>query len=100
LPFLDLMASSDVLLTKVGYGSFVEAAAHAIPLLYMDRPDWPETPFLAAWVAEHGNAAVIDEPLLFSSQLESVLTELWRQPRKTAIRADGAMQAARHLLAR
>jgi len=100
LPFLDLLASSDILLTKVGYGSFVEAAAHAVPVLYLDRPDWPETPYLAAWLAQHGNAAVIDEPALFSSRLETVLKDLWRQPRKPAIRADGAMQAARHLLAR
>ncbi len=100
LPFLDLLASSDVLLTKVGYGSFVEAAAHAVPVLYMDRPDWPETPYLAAWLAQHGNAAVIDEPALFSIQLETMLKELWRQPRKPAIQADGAMQAARHLMAR
>lgn len=100
LPFLDLLASSDVLLTKVGYGSFVEAAVHAVPVIYMDRPDWPETPYLAAWLEKHGNAAAIDEPVLFSSQIETVMAELWRQPRKAAIRADGAVQAARHLLAR
>jgi len=100
VPFLDLLASSDVLLTKVGYGSFVEAAAHAVPVLYLDRPDWPETPYLAAWLTEHGNAAAIDESLLFSGQLATVLTGLWRQPRKGAVRADGAAQAARHLLAR
>lgn len=99
LPFLDLLASSDVLLTKVGYGSFVEAAAHAVPILFLDRPDWPETPYLAAWLAEHGNAAAIDEGILFSCQIETVLTDLWCQPRKPAICADGAIQAARHLLA-
>jgi hypothetical protein len=99
LPFLDLLASSDLLVTKVGYGSFVEATAHAVPVLYLDRPDWPETPYLAAWLAKHGNAAVIEEAALFSGQLETVLTELWQQPRKTAPLADGAIQAARHLLA-
>jgi hypothetical protein len=61
LSFLDLLASCDVLITKVGYGSFVEAAAHAVPVLYLDRPDWPETPYLAAWLAEHGNALSLDE---------------------------------------
>jgi hypothetical protein len=100
LTFLDLLASSDVLLTKVGYGSFIEAAAHAVPVLYLDRPDWPETPYLADWLAQHGNAAAIDESILFSSRLVAVLAELWQAPRKPAIRADGAMQAARHLLAR
>lgn len=100
MPFLDLLASSDVLLTKVGYGSFVEATAHAVAVLYLDRPDWPETPYLAAWLAEHGTAAVLDEAALFSGRLAATLTELLQRPRKAAITADGAEQAARHLLAR
>ena len=100
MPFLDLLASSDVLITKVGYGSFVEAAAHAVPVLYIDRPDWPETPVLAAWLAHHGDAVGMTEADLFSSRLETLLTELCQQPRKPAICAEGAGQAARHLLAR
>jgi hypothetical protein len=100
MPFLDLLAASDALITKVGYGSFVEAAAHAVPVLYIDRPDWPETPVLAAWLAQHGNAVGMTESELFSSRCETLLAELWRQPRKPAIRAEGAEQAARHLLAR
>lgn len=100
LSFLDLLASSDVLVTKVGYGSFVEAAAHGIPVLYMDRPDWPETPFLATWLAEHANACRMMEADLFSSQFETLLEGPWRQPRKPSLRTEGAEQAARHLLAR
>lgn len=100
MPFLDLLASSDVLITKVGYGSFVEATAHGVPVLYLDRPDWPETPYLAAWLAEYGNAAAMCESDLFSSRLATILTDLWRRPAKPAIQADGAMQAARLLLAR
>jgi hypothetical protein len=100
LPFMDLLASSDALITKVGYGSFVEAAAHALPVLYLDRPDWPETPYLAEWLLQHGNAAGIDESILFSDRLAIALNALWRQPRKVAVNACGAEQAARHLLAR
>ena len=99
MPFLDLLASSDVLITKVGYGSFVEAAAHRVPVLYLDRPDWPETPYLANWLAEHGNATAVDEQRLFSDQLEKTLTELWQKPIKPAVRAEGAEQAARQLMA-
>ena len=99
LSFLDLLASCDVLITKVGYGSFVEATAHAVPVLYIDRPDWPETPYLTTWLCENGNAAVIEERDLFSPRLESQLREIWEQPSKPAIHADGAEQAARRLLA-
>ncbi len=100
MPFLDLLASSDVLITKVGYGSFVEATAHAVPVLYLDRPDWPETPWLAAWLAENGNAAAMAESDLFSGRLATLLAEIWLQPRKPATPADGATQAARLMLAR
>lgn len=100
LPFIDLLASCDLLITKVGYGSFVEAAAHAIPVLYLDRPDWPETPYLANWLLQRGNAEAIDERVLFSYLLVGVMRRLWQQARKPAIDADGAVAAARHLLTR
>jgi len=99
MPFLDLLASCDLLVTKVGYGSFVEAVVHARPVLYLDRPDWPETPYLAGWLQRHGNAMAIDEGLLFSEALGELMQTLWRQPRKPPTPADGAEAAARHLLA-
>jgi hypothetical protein len=99
VPFLDLLASCDLLVTKVGYGSFVEANAHALPVLYLDRPDWPETPYLAGWLRQHGNAIAIDETLLFCDALGELMQSLWRQPRKPATPTDGAETAARHLLA-
>ncbi len=92
--FLDLLASSDALITKVGYGSFVEATAHAVPVLYLDRTDWPETPYLAEWLLQHGTAAVIEEARLFSDRLGVALHALWQLPRKAAIEAGGAEQAA------
>jgi hypothetical protein len=100
LSFLDLLTSSDVLITKVGYGSFVEATVQAIPVLYLDRPDWPETPYLAAWLQQNGRALAIDETRLFSSQIADIMHSLWRQPHKSTPDADGAEQAAHHLLAR
>jgi len=44
MSFSDLLASSDALLCKPGYGSFVEAAGSGIPVLFVGRPDWPESP--------------------------------------------------------
>lgn len=80
MPFPDLLASSDALVTKVGYGSFVEAAGLGLPVLYVDRPDWPETPWLAPWLAQHTRAMSIDEGLLFSPQVGEALARLWQCP--------------------
>ncbi len=54
LPFPDLLASVDLLVTKTGYGLFAEAAAAGTPLLYRERPDWPEAPGLEAWIRSVG----------------------------------------------
>ncbi|MDP2834318.1 MAG: hypothetical protein Q8Q28_13685 [Pseudomonadota bacterium] len=98
LPFLDLLASCDALVTKVGYGSFVEAAAAGIPVLYIDRPDWPETPFLADWLLAHTRAAVIDEARLFDPEVGVLLATLLAAPRMPRVAVDGAAVAARRVL--
>ena len=98
MPFLDLLACCDTLITKVGYGSFVEAAVAGVPVLYIDRPDWPETPFLAGWLRDNGRAAAIGEAALFDPAIADRLAELWAQPARPAPAAPGAAVAARRLL--
>lgn len=98
LSFIDLVASADALVTKVGYGSFVEAAAASLPVLYIDRPDWPETPFLAAWLRDHGRAAAITESELFTPAIGDHLDQLWRLPPRPRVEPVGAAVAARRLL--
>lgn len=98
-PFMDLLASCDALVTKVGYGSFVEAVAHGIPLLYLDRPDWPETRVLAEWLHQNGVCTRLDEAGLFSSGIAAELEQLWSRPRKPPLEMNGAAEAARRILA-
>lgn len=94
IPFIDLLASCDALLTKVGYGSFVEAVAHGVPVLYLDRPDWPETPYLAAWLQEHGVGLGVTEETAFSTRAGDCLARLWESPRKPPPETNGAAEAA------
>lgn len=49
----EAIASCDAVVTKPGYGTFVEAACAGVPLLYRARPDWPETAGMAAWAARY-----------------------------------------------
>ena len=53
IPFLDLLASCDLLIGKPGYGSFVEATTMGKPILYVTRPDWPEESFLIQWLDQY-----------------------------------------------
>ena len=50
LSFIDLLASCDVLLTKPGYGMFVEAACNGVKMAFLPRDDWPESPYLTRWL--------------------------------------------------
>lgn len=98
LSFPDMLASSDALISKPGYGSFVEAGGLGLPVLYLDRPDWPETPWLHRWLAGHGRLARLDEPELFSSAVGVRLERLWREPAKGPAHVAGAPVVARRIL--
>jgi hypothetical protein len=96
--FIDLLASADALITKPGYGSFCEAACNGIPVLYLSRPDWPETPFLTAWLQRHNRCAQISRMQLLQGQVRPILEDLIHAPAPALPTVDGADQAA-HILA-
>lgn len=54
LRVLDLLASSDLVLTKCGYGTFVECAYYRVPCLFLSREDWPEASDLEFWMTSNG----------------------------------------------
>jgi hypothetical protein len=96
-PYMDLLASCDALVTKVGYGSFVEAVAHGTPVLYLDRPDWPESPALTEWLHEKGVCARLAETELFSPRVAEALERLLSSPRKPPLEMHGAAEAAHRI---
>ncbi len=93
MPFVDQLASCDALLTKSGYGLFVEAACHAKPVVYVDRPDWPEAPALNRWLEAHTHAASITADQLQTGMFQEVLTALLQKPPKSAVFPNGVSQA-------
>jgi hypothetical protein len=98
LVFQDLMASCDALITKVGYGSFVEAAGLALPVLFLDRPDWPETPWLVAWLKRHTRAMAINEEVLFSPAMGEELNRLLQAPKTKPADISGAPATGQRIL--
>ncbi len=95
--FTDLLASVDAVVTKPGYGTFVEAASGGIPILYLERDDWPETPHFAAWLAVNARAAVLTREQLTAGDCIDVLRGLWQTPPTPVASAGGAGEAARRL---
>ncbi|MGQ9686227.1 MAG: hypothetical protein ACUVT2_07990 [Thiobacillaceae bacterium] len=97
MPFGDLLASCDALVTKPGYGSFVEAALAGVPVLYLPRRDWPETPYLTDWLHRNADALEIDEEAWRLGRAEAALQRLWAQAPRQPVRADGASIVAQRL---
>ena len=52
--FIDLLASCDLVLTKPGYGTYVEAVLHQKPVMTWPRPDWLEAKALNQFLLDHG----------------------------------------------
>ena len=92
--FSDVLASSDVLVTKPGYGSFVEASLIGLPVLYQARPDWPESPALDLWLCSHTRAMAVDVESLLGEGLETQLRKLFSLNIPSLATVEGNQQAA------
>jgi len=78
LSFNDLMCSCDVVIGKPGYGTFAEAGVNGIPMLYLPRPDWPESANLQDWLSRHGRTLPISLNDMFQKdRLENQLRTLF-----------------------
>ena len=79
LNFTDLLASVDAVVTKPGYGTFVEAACNGIPVLYQRRDNWPEQDCLIEWLQQNARALEASPEDIRSGTLLPALTALWQQ---------------------
>lgn len=95
----EAIASVDAVVTKPGYGTFVEAACGGTPVLYRARPGWPETSGMAAWLSDHVPCVEIDTETFSAGVFENHLQSLVIAPqtlRKAA--PTGNAEAARLIL--
>ena len=98
--FSDLLASSDAMLCKPGYGSFVEAAGSGVPVIYVGRPDWPESPALIEWLQRHGLSREVSQDELKRGNIAEKLDEIWGASRPEPVAPTGAEQVAKRIAER
>lgn len=100
LSYIDLLASCNLVLTKTGYGTQTEAVINQIPALCVQRPDWPEEPYLSAWHQQQGEVVFIDWQAIQTGQfvepLTALLTTTWTKQR---VLPTGAQEAASYIQA-
>ena len=95
--FPELLAASDVLLTKPGYGSFVEAATAGVAVLSLPRRDWPEEPHLSDWLDTHGRLCWVERSDLTAGTFGPELEALLGAPRPPRVAPTGVAEAVAQL---
>lgn len=100
MDFGDLLASCDALLCKPGYGSFVEAACCGVPVIYVGRPDWPESPALIEWLKHHGTCREVSNETLECGDIAETLQALWTEKKPEPVRPAGIIEVSDYLAGR
>lgn len=95
LPFAELLPTVDAVLTKPGYGTFAEAACSGVPVLYLQRPDWPEAVWLENWLHQNNRAVRIGPAQAARGDLAASLDTLLQMPVPPRPPATGVAQALR-----
>jgi hypothetical protein len=102
--FLQLLSCCDLILTKPGYGTYCEIAAidkyQKVRVISLERPNWPETPFLNQFLSARVPFAEVKLAQLSGDSLTTVIKglDLLDYP-QFQVCEDGASQLVSHLLA-
>lgn len=96
---LQTLASCDALITKPGYGTFAEAACNGIPVLSVERPDWPESRWLVDWLSDRVPVRQVNADAFMAGTITGPLTELLSAGPATPVAPTGVSESADLLMA-
>jgi hypothetical protein len=97
--YVDLVRASDVIVSKPGYGIVADVIRHQIPLLYTDRGDFAEYPYLVKTLEECATADFIPQDDLIFANLTPYLNRLLTKEKHwPAVAVNGASVASDKLL--
>jgi hypothetical protein len=95
---LEALASCDALITKPGYGTFAEAACSGVPVLTLERRDWPESRWLVDWLSERVPLREIRPDAFAAGDIQQPLAELLEAGPAEPVAPTGVSEAADLLL--
>ncbi len=99
LPYPSLVAGSDVVFSKPGYGTIAEAAGNRTRFLYASRADFPETPPMVEWMKRELTSLEIPPERLDPQGIAASLEEILAMPERFPERVDGADRAVDAIIA-
>lgn len=96
----DLLRAVDVIVTKPGYGIVADVLAQRLPVLYTERGEFSEYPFLVQALNDLATAEFIPQDELLSGNVRPYLLRLLaKQQPWPAVQLNGAGVAAENILA-
>lgn len=100
MPFVDLVASADLVVSKPGYGILSECAVADKPLVYVEREDFREYPVLEAALRRHLRHVHLPAAKLYAGDLAAALAQgLVAPPPVEKVGCGGAEIAAQRMAA-
>ena len=102
-PFRTLLASTDILITKPGYSTIVEAVALGKPVIYVRRYNFADEQSLVDYLHRHGHAVELSEQDFIDGRWQAALRGAEEAPSPRAMpppqagAADAAMRLAGYL---
>jgi L-arabinokinase len=98
--YCDLVRAADVIIAKPGYGIVADIIAHKVPVLYVERDDFPESPYLIQALNDLATAEFLPVHDLLSGNIEPQLARLLTRDRYwPAVALNGARIAAEKIIA-
>ncbi len=98
-PFATLLASCDLIMTKPGYGTTVEAVTLGIPVVYVRRHNFADEHPLVDYLTDYGRSCELLQDDFAAGRWEPALNQAWSSTQRHPPPAcTGAADAARHLV--
>ena len=93
----DLVASAEVMVTKIGYGVVSQGLINGTPLIYLPREDFAEFPVLEEAVRGWGHGYRLSKEDYYALEWEGVLEEVSQRGRPKPLPSEGGKICAREI---
>lgn len=98
VPFPDIVASVDAVVSKPGFGILSDCIVNRKPLIYADRSDFPEYAVLETAIRKYLKNIHIPAPALYCGNLTPSIESIWDRPEPIAsLQHDGDVIAAHRI---
>ena len=97
--FADILASCDIVISKPGFGLVSECIVNRKPLIYSDRGDFAEYPYLVEGIEKYLRNVHLPSDQLYAGDFFQALEKIKTAPEpEQTIESGGAEMIAQHLL--